>query len=259
MIRKFSLVLLVIIAISGIFISKNDSSVTVAIRTYVIDFTYPVITFLSKPFEMVEDLNKSIKSYFFVHKKNKELLAENKELKKKLIDLLGAAYENDRLRGLLSYTQNLDYKYISTVVVGSTGGTFFRSILVNSGAKDNVKKGQAVVSEDGLVGRVIEVGRYTSRILLLTDLNSNIPIITNKSREHGIMSGDNEEMPKLLYLPKDSSTTDGEIILTSGEEEVYPPGLHVGIIKIGSDGIRRVIPFAKLHNLDQLSIIDYLE
>jgi rod shape-determining protein MreC len=246
MIRKFSLVLLVIIAISGIFISKNDSSVTVAIRTYVIDFTYPVITFLSKPFEMVEDLNKSIKSYFFVHKKNKELLAENKELKKKLIDLLGAAYENDRLRGLLSYTQNLDYKYISTVVVGSTGGTFFRSILVNSGAKDNVKKGQAVVSEDGLVGRVIEVGRYTSRILLLTDLNSNIPIITNKSREHGIM-------------PKDSSTTDGEIILTSGEEEVYPPGLHVGIIKIGSDGIRRVIPFAKLHNLDQLSIIDYLE
>ena len=186
------------------------------------------------------------------------LLAENIDLKKKLIDLSAAANENDSLRNLLNYTQNIEYKYISTVVLGSAGGPFQRSILVNVGAGDNVKKGQAVVSADGLVGRVIEVGQYTSRILLLTGLNSNIPIISNNSREHGVMSGKNDAMPQLLYLPKNSSISEGEIILTSGEGGIYPPGLHVGIVKTGTDGVKRVVPFARLYNLDHLSIIDYL-
>jgi rod shape-determining protein MreC len=254
---KFSLALLFALAIAGIIISKVDNPFSNKIREEVLNVSAPIIGVMSSPFKFVSNFQDSVKSYLFVHQKNKQLTAENKELKDRLINLSGIAYENERLKDLLNYTEQLKYNYISAKVVGNTSGPFYNSVLINIGHKQNVIKGHAVVNENGLVGRIIEVGEKSSRVLLITDINSNIPVVGSKSREPAIMSGNNNEKPRLLYLPNETNTSDGEVIMTSGDGDLYPYGIHVGIIEVKPNGSRYVRPFVKLHRLENLSVIDY--
>ena len=257
LIKKFSLALLFILSISAIIISKVDSPITNDIRTKALDFASPVIGTMSSPVSFVSNINESFQSYLFVHSKNEQLAKENEQLKTKLINLSGYKYENERLKELLNYTEKLKYKYISAKVVGNTSGPFYSSIIIDAGLKHNVKKGQAVVNESGLIGRIIEVGEKSSRVLLLTDINSNIPVITSRSREPAIMSGNNNDTPRLLYLPNEAKTNEMEIVMTSGDGDVYPYGLHVGVVKISPNGARYVQPFVEMHKLEHLSVIDY--
>jgi len=257
LIKKFSLALLFIIAIFGIFISKSDNPYSYKLRTSVLDFASPAIGAMSKPINFVSNMSESFASYLFVHSKNESLVQENTMLKNKLVNLSGVAYENESLKKLLNYMEQIEYSYISAKVVGNTSGPFYSSIIINVGNNYNVRKGQAVVNEAGLVGRVTEVGEKSSRVMLLTDINSNIPVISNRSRERSIMSGNNDNVPRLLYLPNESKSVEGEVVLTSGDGELYPYGLNVGVIKVNSNGVRYVQPFAKWHKLEHLSVIDY--
>ena len=120
-------------------------------------------------------------------------------------------------------------------------------------------KGQAVVMNGGLVGRVIETGKSSSRILLLTDINSKIPVISIDSRERSILAGNNTENPKLLYMPKESKIVDGEVIITSGDGDMLPPGLMVGKATKLADGSYEVLPFVSWHNIEYVSILGLKE
>lgn len=251
------MLLLFFIAIAGIFISKHESPFSDKIRTTVLDWSAPIMDLAATPVHFSGDLGEAFNSYLFVHEKNAELELENTKLFNKLINLSGVVYENERLKRLLNYIEKKDYKYISAKVVGSTSGPFYDSVIINVGESDNVKKGQAVVNEEGLVGRILEVGVKSSRILLVTDINSNIPIIGSQFGERSIMSGSNNELPRLMHLPEESKSAEGEIVVTSGDGDMYPPGLQVGTIHIDSNGVKHVQPFAKRYQLEHLSIIDY--
>lgn len=255
--RKAFVFLLFFVSIAAIFISKNDSPFSAKIRAEVLDFSSPIMDWIATPMHFSGNLGETFNSYLLVHTKNKELELENSQLMNKLISLSGVAYENERLKRLLNYIEKKDFKYISAKVVGSTSGPFYDSVIVNVGEKDNVKKGQAVVNEEGLVGRIIEVGEKSSRILLVTDLNSNIPVIGSQFGERSIMAGSNNELPRLMHLPDESKSAEGEIVLTSGDGDMYPPGLQVGTIEIDSKGVKHVKPFAKRYQLEHLSVIDY--
>jgi rod shape-determining protein MreC len=257
LIKRAFLLLLFFIAIAGIFISKNNSPFSDKVRTAVLDWSAPIIDWVAIPFHFSSNLAEALDSYLFVHEKNKELELENTKLFNKLVNLSGVVYENERLKRLLNYIETKDYKYISAKVVGSTSGPFYDSVIINVGQNDNVKKGQAVVSEEGLVGRIIEVGEKSSRILLISDINSNIPVIGSQFGERSIMAGSNNELPRLMHLPDESKSAEGEIVLTSGDGDMYPPGLQVGTIHIDSKGVKHVQPFAKRYQLEHLSIIDY--
>src|SRR5690606_4385105 len=117
---------------------------------------------------------------------------------------------------------------IATKILGDSSGPFIRSALVNAGETHGVLKGQIVINYNGLVGRIIEVGSKTSRVLLITDINSRIPIITASSRERGIVVGNNTDLLSLLYLPEDTRVQIGEIIFTSGDGESFPSGVPIG-------------------------------
>jgi rod shape-determining protein MreC len=244
-------------AIMGVLISRDESQFSNKLREKVVDTSLPIINFVSRPVKFVGELDDSVKGYFFAREKNAKLMEENKALRKQLISISTVAYENEGLRKLLNYVKDSPYKFVSAQVVGDTSSPFLRSILINAGKKDNIKKGQAVVNADGLVGRIIEVGERSSRVLLLTDINSNIPVISNKSRERSIMSGNNNESPDLVYLPNDTKMTKGEVLVTSGDGEMFPPGLQVGVAYSAGGGAFKVSPFVKWHRLDHLSIIEY--
>jgi len=131
-----------------------------------------------------------------------------------------------------------------------------KSLLVSVGREDGVRKGQAVISGDGLIGRIVEVGKSSSRVLLVSDINSRVPVLVEDSRQHAIFSGQNETSGILMHLPSESEVKIGARIVTSGQGGVFPNGLPVGVVKEVHEGRIFVEPFADFSRLMHVRIIE---
>jgi len=108
-----------------------------------------------------------------------------------------------------------------------------------------------------LIGRIAEVGEVSSRALLITDLNSRIPVLVEQTRDRAILAGDNSDQPRLLYLPPNLALATGARIVTSGDGGAFPPGLPIGTVAATGDGGVRVRPFANWSRVEYVRIIDY--
>jgi rod shape-determining protein MreC len=120
-----------------------------------------------------------------------------------------------------------------------------------------VARGQAALTAEGLVGRVSEIGSRAARILLITDLNSRVPVVVDGTRQRAILAGDNSARPSLRYVDAGGTMRIGDRIVTSGQGGVFPPGLPVGIVaSVDTEGAR-VEPYATLSRVDYLRLVDY--
>jgi len=142
-------------------------------------------------------------------------------------------------------------------VIGDQGGVFTRALLVNAGANDGLARGQAALSNEGLVGRVAEVGGRSARILLVTDINSRIPVVVGPRRDRAVLAGDNSLQASLVYLAADSAVRVGDPVTTSGYGGVLPAGLPVGVVSEVTEKAVRVRPLAEWAHLEFLRIVDY--
>jgi rod shape-determining protein MreC len=165
--------------------------------------------------------------------------------------------ENAELRALLNFTPQGIRGFITGQVIANSGGAFLRNVLIDVGAAEGVERGQAAITGDGIVGRVTEVGDRAARVLLITDLNSNIPVLLEASRERAILAGDNSELPRLLYLSAKTSVKPGDRVVTSGSGGIFPPGLPVGAVASVDNGVVRVEPYAALSRLEYVRIVDF--
>src|SRR3546814_99565 len=147
--------------------------------------------------------------------------------------------------------------YVTARVVGDPGGAFVRTVLINAGERNGVEKGQAAITGDGLAGRVAEVGQRSARILLLTDINSRVPVEAGTARDRAVLAGDNSNAPELLYLGPTAKLQVGDRVTTSGHGGVFPPGLPIGVVSaVGEKGVR-VRPFVDWAHMEVLRIVDY--
>src|SRR6266699_346331 len=125
------------------------------------------------------------------------------------------------------------------------------------GTDQGLARGQAAVAGEGLVGRLTEVGSRAARVLLITDLNSRIPVVVEKSHANAMLAGDNSQRPRLFYVGQPDTIKIGDRILTSGEGGVFPPGLPVGMVAALEPGGARVEPYVELSQLGYVLIVDY--
>ncbi len=255
LLRRFSFGVLIFVSIIAIIVGRSQNDFLTNLRTHILDFLSPILEIAVIPLDIASKSEEAFSSYLFVHSKNAKLEEDNKKLRIQVAKLYQMQKENENLKNLLNYIQDLEYKFITAKIVGNSSGPFTRSAIINAGESDSVIKGQAVVNNGGLVGRVVEVGNNSSRVLLLTDINSKIPVISMDSRERSILAGNNTESTKLIYLPKESKIADGEVVLTSGDGEVMPPGILVGRAYKLADGSFEVLPFVKWHNIEYVSIL----
>ena len=129
--------------------------------------------------------------------------------------------------------------------------------MVNAGRDNGVARGQAAMTGEGLIGRVAEVGSRAARILLITDLNSRVPVVVDGTRQRAILAGDNSARPSLRYVDAGGTVRIGDRIVTSGQGGVFPPGLPVGVVvSLDSEAVR-VEPYAALSRVDYLRLVDY--
>ncbi len=193
---------------------------------------------------------------------------ENRELKQ-LVDSLRE--ENNHLKELVLAEGRLKkllplqarYSRPSTVanVLARDPSSWFKSVLVNRGERDNVIKDMTVVSASGLVGRVIEASPDTAKVLLITDPNSAVDVILQRSRSQVIMEGKAEESCLLKYVPKSDDIEPGDPVITSGLGGIFPKGLMVGVVskvdrkKPGIFQYVEVMPSADLTRLEEVLII----
>lgn len=229
------------------------------VRTTVSDALTPVLSVLSAPFRQAADFVSGVSGLTELRAENTQLHAENIRLREWYQTALMLESENQSLQALLNVKPDPQHRFITARVIGDSGNAFVKSALVSAGENDGVQKGQAVLSGDGVVGRIIEAGNNSARILLLTDFNSRVPVLVEGSRQKAILAGTNGDMPLLKYLPQDSDIREGTRIVTSGNGGLFMAGLPVGTVDRGDDGQLYVKLYADISRLTHVRIVDYPE
>lgn len=219
------------------------------------DALAPVLNVAAAPMDAVHAASAGMKRWASVYDRNEQLLAENRELLKWQALAKDMQVENDKLRRLLSVAPRRDVHFVTASIMSDHGSSFSNAALVNAGTEDGVAENQAVISERGLVGRITEAGESTARLLLLTDMNSRIPVMNERTREKMILIGKNGSLPALSYVATDSSTRKGDRIITSGDGGVFPKNIAVGIIKNADKANMQVELFANIADIEYVSIV----
>jgi rod shape-determining protein MreC len=248
--------ILVLLATTLMVLHRADTLPVERLRVAVTDALAPVLTAVSAPFDAAINKLESVTTIRDLKAENIRLAAENARLQQWYESALKLQAENQSFRELLNVKADPDLTFVTARVISDAGGSFVKSVLLPVGAQDKVQKGNAVMSGHGIVGRVTEVGDSSSRVLLVTDLNSRIPVIIQNTRTKAILAGKNQELMKLERLPPDSGITIGARIVTSGDGGQLPPDLPVGtIVSTGGDGVW-VQPLSDLDRLSRVQVIN---
>lgn len=247
---------LMIMALGLMMFSAARPGDVSAVRMGVSDFAAPFIATITKPVQGAALFVRNVSGLSELQATNAALLSENQRLRDWYQSALLLDAENKSLRGLLNVKAASAQSYITARVLADSGNAYVKSLLVEAGGQDRVRKNMAVISGEGLVGRVIEVGKGVSRILLVSDINSRIPVLVEDTSQHAVMAGGNNGQPHLMHLPIDSRVQIGARIVTSGYGGVFPPGLPVGRITAVKEGQAQVSLFADINKTVFVRIID---
>ncbi len=258
LIQRFAFLFLILAAFGLMLLSKAETTAIEKVSNIVVDIFAPLMDGLSQPAAAISDVVYAVRQLANIHTENEKLRRENARLLAWQEASRRLMAQNQALMSLLDYKPDPRARYIAARVIGDSGGAFVRSMLINAGSRDGLAKGQAAMTGHGLVGRVTAVGLRSARILLITDINSRVPVLVQSSRDRAILAGDNGQVPRLAFLPSNASVNSGDIIVTSGHGGIFPAGLPVGRVSRSEDGTVRVNPFVQFEKLEFVRVIDYV-
>lgn len=225
-------------------------------RARTIDMFAPVLAAVSAPFQDISAAVGSVSGLAELRAENASLKQENARLREWYQTALMLQADNQSLQELLNVKIDPRHRFITARIIADSGNTFARSVLVAAGSRDGVARDQAVMSGEGLVGRIVDAGEQASRVLLMTDLNSRIPVLVEGSRQRAILAGTNDTLPVLMHLPPDSALEEGARIVTSGQGGVFLPGIAIGRVVRDRNGDFAVQPFADPSRLNYVRIVE---
>ncbi len=258
LIQRSALVLFVGVALTAMILSRVEVRIVDDFRGVVNDAAAPILDFFSHPARSVATFVEDFDELLVVLEDNKRLKMQNAQLIKWKAVAEDVLRENEKFRQRLQIVPDPESRYITARVIADSGGPFVRTVLVNVGTSNNVQKGQAAISGEGLIGRVVSTGSRSARILLLTDLNSRIPVVVETTRDKAILAGNNTLYPKLEFVSADARINVGDRIVTSGQGGIFPPGLPVGLVTSVDDEVSFVQIYADLDRLEFVTILDYI-
>ena len=240
-----------------VILGKADQVMFESLRVSVTDTASPALDVLSRPLAALGRLADGVRDFMAVYRDNHRLAEENERLLNWQQTALKLASENAQLRELLKLIPEPATTFITARVIANSGGAYVRSLMVHAGSEDGVERGQAAMTGEGLVGRVSEVGSRAARVLLVTDLNSRVPVIVEGPQQRALLAGDNSERPRLRYLGAGARIRVGDRVVTSGQGGVFPPGLPVGVVASVDGDAPSVEPYVELSQVEYLRIVDY--
>ncbi len=254
--QKFSLLTLIFLSIFVIIIGNLNFKVIQFIKSGINEITYRASFFVSIPENKIKEINIQIKDHLNLYKSYKRSKSELKLLKqnKLLNDYL--ILENKKLRNLID--ESINTKEIFAKVLIDKESPYLKSIVLNKGTKDKIEMGMAIIDGVYLVGQVIEVNYTNSRALLLSDLNSKIPVLVEPDGIQAVLSGIGKNYGVIEHTKeeyKSEKKTKEKIVYTSGLGGLFKPGIPVGKISINSND--KIDFFSNFTQLDYVKIVSY--
>lgn len=255
--KKIELALFIFLSIAFLTISKTNRDFTNKISYFFVDISTPIVNVAAFPFNILIELVIDFEELINAKKQNEILLSQNQEMKQKLIETVNINYENQKLKEVLKFVSSISPTYKMAKITARNKQVFSNQFFIKTIENVEIKDGSAVVANSSMIGRVIDSSKNKARILLLTDSNSKIPVISSKSRMRGILTGDNSNLMHINYLPKNHEIEIGEMIFTSNDGESLPPNLLVGVVKKvnGTDVFVEIIE--NIANFDNVAILEY--
>ena len=251
--QKFSLFALIVLSIIFLSVETIETKPLNYFRAFIKDVIYRGALVVSAPSKSINSFTDFTKEHLYLYDDYSKLKKENNELKNKISETRFLELENNQLRKLIEEQVSSPSNLTSARVMLDKQSPYLNSFIINIGSNKNIKNGMAALDGKNFIGRIVDVNFFSSRDLLVSDLNSKIPVMTEPSAHHAILSGHGESEPTLEYLPKNHNIQDGEKVYTSGKEGIFSPGIPIGEVKIEDDVIK-VLLFSDLSQITFINV-----
>ena len=228
--QRFSLIGLIIFSIFFLVLSNFNFKAIDYIKISTKEIIYRSSFIISIPENYIKKTYLKVQDHLYFYKDYEKVKTELKEIKSQKIVNEFILSENKRLKIIIDDYVEISDEILAKVLIDKKS-PFLRSIIINKGSQDNIKLGMAVLDGSYLVGKVVEVNYLTSRILLLSDLNSKVPVSIEPSGVYSILSGTGKDNGILQYLKNDLEIKLGNIVYTSGSGSLFKTGIPIGVVK----------------------------
>jgi rod shape-determining protein MreC len=254
---KLTLPVLIAAAFGLMLLGKADALLAERARMALADALAPIYAVLAQPLANAHAVIDNADHMLSLYGDNAQLRQENERLRHWQSVALALDAENATLKANLRWIPDPPASFVTARVVADAGGVYARAVLLSLGPNHGITKGQIALDDRGLVGRVTEVGTRSARVLLITDMNSRIPVTLETSRARAMLVGTNSTRPRLMYWPEGIQPAEGERIVTSAEAGAFPAGLPVGTVHYTANNVPEVEPAARLDRLEVVRLFDY--
>lgn len=254
--KKIETVFFAFFCVILLIVSKVNRDLSRDVSFGFVTVSLPVVKFASFPFNMVINLLTDFEELVNAKKENVVLKEELEKLRSFYIKSLNIHQENKELREILNFVTAKSSTFKVARVIGRSHQVFNQKAFIDAGKNRGLKDGSIVTGNRGVIGRVDEVYEDKSRLLLLNDASSRIPVITSKTRTRGILAGNNSGLMEILYLPKNHMIEVGDTVFTSGDGDTLPPGLLVGVVKKVDKNSAWVAMVEDVSGVDIVTIIE---
>ena len=248
--------ILIIFSILLLLIGKVNETSLSFFKSFFLDITSGVLTVLGKPVSSVSEGFYKINDLVYLYSQNQDLKQENDSLNKWKDLALELLAENEELKKLLNSVNKSNEKLIATKVISNSGGSYVKTITINVGSDNGVKLGNPVLNNWGMIGRIVDIGKNASRVLLTTDINSQIPVYFEKSQHRAILVGKNSDLLEIKFLKKRVYLADEERLMTSGEGGVLPRGIPVGLYSYELNKDKEKLSILPAKDWDKISTLN---
>jgi len=254
--QRFSLIGLIFFSVSLLILSKINLTATNYIKITLNEIVYRSSFIISVPEKKVQDFLNTIKDHYNVYNDYLLVKEELKTIQSKKYETQFLKEENKRLKKTINeYIYNSE-EMVAKVLIDKNS-PFLKSIIVNKGSKDSIKLGMAVLDGTYLVGKIVEVNYSTSRALLISDLNSKIPVGIEPGNIQSILSGTGKQNGKIEYLESEIFIGNESIVYTSGSGGLFKPGIPIGIYNKKNKEEQTVTFFSKLSQLTFVKLVSF--
>ena len=253
--RRLILVAVYLVLLATFLVWRIDSPRVERFRAQVTDGIVPNFDWAMAPVTGTVNLFRDYQSYNRIAEQNQELRRELRKMQAWKEAALQLEQENARLLDLNSVNLDPRLTFITGVVLADSGSPFRQSVLLNVGARDGLVDGWATMDGIGLVGRISGVAKNTSRVILLTDASSRIPVTIQPSGQRAIVAGDNSAAPPIDFIESPDLVRPGDRVVSSGDGAVFPAGLVIGQVAADPGGRLRVRLAADYERLKFLRVL----
>lgn len=254
-VRRLVIGVLAVVLLALFLVWRIDSPRIERFRATVIDAVVPNMDWAMAPVTQLARMAEDFRSYTRIYEQNQELRRELQQMRAWREAALQLEQRNAQLLDMARVRLNPQLTHMTGVVLADAGSPYRQSALINVGARDGIVDGWAVTDGLGLAGRIAGVGDHSSRVILLTDSNSRVPVQVQPSGQHALVSGDNSPTPVLDFIESTDALRPGDRVVSASDGGVFPPGILVGEVILGADGRLRVRLAADYGRLDFLRVL----